>query len=328
MNPIKLTTICDWKPPASVKGIQSFLGFTNFYRKFIPNFFHIVTPLNLLTQKDQPWAWTPLQQKAFNTLRKAFSSGPVLGIPDVTCPFSIMTDASLFAAGAILLQDDTNGDSHPCTYFSKTFIPAELNYDICDHELLAVILTLKEWKKSVQGTSYPVTIITDHKNLSYIKDPCKLSQCQACWSLFLQDFDIVWKVLPGTKMAPADTLSCRDSIVTSSNNINASIVPLSTPWTSLLLVISILLLPLTLWCYMCFPTLWTGPPSSPVLPSKIRPSTTDTFISKAACMFPPPHVHPYSTPSMTPHSLVTSAVSAPKLSSNTTSGGRACLFLS
>ena len=178
-GPIKLTAICNWKPPASVKGIRSFLGFANFYHKFIPNFSHVVTPLNLLTWKDQPWAWTPLQQKAFDTLHVAFSSGPVLSIPDVTRPFSIMTDAFLFIAGAVLLQDDTNGNSHPCTYFSKTFIPTEQNYDIYDWELLAVILSLEEWKQYVQGTSHPVTIITNHKNLSYIKDPCKLSQCQA-----------------------------------------------------------------------------------------------------------------------------------------------------
>ena len=132
MDPIKLTAICDWKPPTSVKGIQSFLGFANFYRKFIPNFSHVVAPLNLLTRKDQLWSWTPLQQKAFDTLRTAFSSRPVLGIPDVAWPFSIMTDASLFAAGVVLLQDDTNGDAHTCSYFSKTFIPAERNYDIYD----------------------------------------------------------------------------------------------------------------------------------------------------------------------------------------------------
>ena len=136
-----------------------------------------------------------------------------------------MTDTSLFTAGTVLLQDDTNGDSHPCTYFSKTFIPTERNYDIYECELLAVILTLKEWKQYVQGTSHPVTIITDHKNHSYIKDPRKLSQHQACWSLFLQDFDIVWKVLPGTKMAPADALSHHDSIDTSLDNVDTSIIP-------------------------------------------------------------------------------------------------------
>ena len=103
MDPVKLTAIRDWKPPASVKGVRSFLGFANFYRKFIPNFSHVVTPLNLLTRQDQPWNWTPLQQKVFNALCNAFSSGPILGIPDVTRPFSIMTDASLFAARAVLL---------------------------------------------------------------------------------------------------------------------------------------------------------------------------------------------------------------------------------
>ena len=175
MDPVKLTAIRDWKPPAFVKGIRSFLGFTNVYRKFIHNFSHVVAPLNLLTYKDQPWAWTPLQQKAFDTLRTAFSSGPVLGIPNITRPFSIMTDASLFAIRAVLLQDDINGDVHPCAHFSKMFIPAEQNYGIYDHELLAVILVLDEWRQYVQGTSHPVTIITDHKNLSYIKDPHKLS---------------------------------------------------------------------------------------------------------------------------------------------------------
>ena len=225
MDSVKLSAIKEWKPPASVKGIRSFLGFANFYRKFIPNFSNVVAPLNLLTRKDQPWAWTNLQQRAFDTLKAAFSSGPVLSIPDVTRPFSIMTDASLFAAGAILLQADTNGDLHPCTYFSRTFLPAERNYDIYDRELLAVILALTEWRQYVQGTSHPVTIITDHKNLSYLKDPRKLSRRQARWSLFLQDFDIVWKVLPGAKLAPADTLSRYTQIDTSLDNSDTSIVP-------------------------------------------------------------------------------------------------------
>jgi hypothetical protein len=171
MDPSKLTAIHEWKPPASVKGIRSSLGFANFYRKFIPNFSNIVAPLNLLTRKDQPWLWTPLQQRVFESLKATFSSAPDLSIPDTTRPFSIMTDASLLVAGAILLQEDTNTDLHLWTYFSKTFIAAERNYDIYDRELLAVILTLTEWKQYLQGTTHPVTIITDHNNLSYIKDP-------------------------------------------------------------------------------------------------------------------------------------------------------------
>ena len=225
MDSVKLSAIKEWKPPASIKDVCSFLGFANFYRKFIPNFSNVVAPLNLLTRKDQPWAWTNLQQHVFDTLKVAFSSGPVLSIPDVTQPFSIMTDASLFTAGAILLQGNTNGDLHPCTYFSLTFLPAKRNYDIYDHELLAVILALTEWRQYVQGMSHPVTIITDHKNLSYIKDPRKLSRQQARWSLFLQDFDIVWKVLPGAKLTPADALSRYNQVNTSSDNADTAIVP-------------------------------------------------------------------------------------------------------
>ena len=145
MDSVKLSAIKKWKPPASIKVVRSFLGFANFYRRFIPNFSNVVASLNLLTRKDQPWAWTNLQQCTFETLKAAFSSRPVLSNPNVTRPFSIMTDASLFAAGAILLQSDTNGDLHPCAYFSRTFLPAERNYDIYDQELLAVILTLIEW---------------------------------------------------------------------------------------------------------------------------------------------------------------------------------------
>ena len=90
-----------------------------------------------------------------------------------------MTNASLLAAGAVLLQTDTNEDLHPCAYFSCTFTVAQQNYDIYDQELLAVILALEEWQQYLQGTQHPITIITNHKNLSYIKDPCKLSQRQA-----------------------------------------------------------------------------------------------------------------------------------------------------
>ena len=81
----------------------------------------------------------------FNELKCIFSSAPVHQIPDVTRPFSIMTDTSLLAAGAVLLQTDINEDLHPCAYFSHTFSAAQQKYDIYDRELLAVILALEEW---------------------------------------------------------------------------------------------------------------------------------------------------------------------------------------
>ena len=142
MDPAKLSAIKDWHPPSSVKGLHSFLGFANFYQKFIPNYSNIVAPIVLLTRKDYPWSWTDSQQQAFDTLKGIFSSAPVLGIPDISRPFFLMTDASLLATGAVLMQVDMAGDLHPCAYFSKTFSLAEQNYDIYDQELLAVILAL------------------------------------------------------------------------------------------------------------------------------------------------------------------------------------------
>ena len=97
MDEKKLEAIREWKPPTSVKGIQSFTGFTNFYRKFIPDFSNIVAPLNLLTHKGEPWVWTQLQQDAFEPLKHIFSSALVLRIPDVMRPFSIMTNVLMQA---------------------------------------------------------------------------------------------------------------------------------------------------------------------------------------------------------------------------------------
>ena len=134
-------------------------------------------------------------------------------------------DTSLLAVGVVLMQPDTSGDIHPCAYFLKTFSAAEQNYDIYDRELLAVILALSKWKQYLQGTSHPISILTDHKNLSYLKDSCKLSCQQAQWSLFLQDFDIIWKVTPGSQMRPVNTLSQKDHLDTTINNAHTPIIP-------------------------------------------------------------------------------------------------------
>src|SRR5580658_3880411 len=176
MDPAKLSAIVDWVPPHSVKAVRSFIGFCNFYRKFIPDFSTTARPLHDLTKKGATWSWTTECQKAFDTIKEAFLKKPVLAIPDVAKPFTIMTDASLTATGGVLMQNDSNGDLHPCAYFSKTLSPAERNYDIYDRELLAIMHALHEWRHYLQGTGFPVKVLTDHKNLMYFKQPHKLSR--------------------------------------------------------------------------------------------------------------------------------------------------------
>ena len=84
---------------------------------------------------------------------------------------------------------------------------------------------MTEWKQYLQGTSHPISVLTDHKNLSYLKDPRKLSRRQARWSLFLQDFDITWTVTPGTRMGPADALSRKDHLDITADNADTPILP-------------------------------------------------------------------------------------------------------
>ena len=136
-----------------------------------------------------------------------------------------MTDASLIASGGILMQRDGNGDLHPCAYLSQMFSPTERNYDIYDRELLAIIHTLEHWHHYLQGTAHPITLLTDHKNLTYFCQPQKLSRRQARWMMFLQDFDLHFVHLPGSAMGPANVLSRLPDLDTSSNNIDVTVLP-------------------------------------------------------------------------------------------------------
>ena len=145
MDPAKLSAIATWPPLKTVKAVRSFLGFCNFYRRFIPGFSNTVAPITTLTQKNYPWAWGPDQQTAFTTILSTFQMAPILHLPDVCHSFIIMTDASLLASGRVLMQKDDNGDLHPCAYLSQMFTPAEQNYNIYDQELLTVIHALDHW---------------------------------------------------------------------------------------------------------------------------------------------------------------------------------------
>ena len=123
------------------------------------------------------------------------------------------------------MQRDSNGDLHPCAYLSQTFSPAECNYDIYDRELLTVIHALDHWRHYLQGTPHPVTLLTNHKNLMYFRQPQKLSRRQARWMMFLQDFDLHFVHVPGTAMGPADALSRLPNPDLSSDNNDVTLLP-------------------------------------------------------------------------------------------------------
>src|SRR5271168_188458 len=126
MDQSKVQTIQDWPEPRKVKDIQSFLGFANFYRRFISDYSAIVVPLTRLTRKGSPWNFSDTARKSFQALKSAFISAPVLThwVPDR--PIIVETDASDYALGAILSIQTDSGEIHPVAFHSRTFTPPEL----------------------------------------------------------------------------------------------------------------------------------------------------------------------------------------------------------
>ncbi|KAI2652628.1 Transposon Tf2-8 polyprotein [Labeo rohita] len=209
MDQGKVNAIQKWPLLNSVKELQRFLGFTNFYRRFIKDYSTITTPLtSLLRGKPKQLIWNPAAHEAFQQLKTIFSTAPVLHHPDPERPFTVEVDASTIGVGAVLSQ--VVGDSsvlHPCAFFSRKLTPAEQNYDIRNRELLAIKLALEEWRHWLEGATHPFTIITDHKNLQYLREARRLNPRQARWALFLTRFRFIITYRPGSKNIPADALS-------------------------------------------------------------------------------------------------------------------------
>jgi len=209
MNDAKVDGIAKWPPPENVSQLRSFLGFCNFYYRFIDHYSDKCQPLNLLLQKSRAWSWTVDQHTAFENLKAAYTSKPVLLMPDRTKPYEIKCDASLFATGAVLLQQDTNGDWHPVAFYSKSMSATERNYQVYDRELMAVICSLQEWRCYIYGSDFTTIVWTDHHNLTYYMHPQKLTRRQVRWMVELMDYDIKLQHKAGSKMIVADALSRR-----------------------------------------------------------------------------------------------------------------------
>lgn len=188
MDLARIDSIVSWPSPTSVKELQSFLGFSNFYRMFIANYSLITTPLLHLLKKSVKFEWTPDCEEAFKRLKKSFTSAPILRHPDTTQPFIVETDSSDYALGGILSQF-LDGVLHPVAFYSRKLSSAEVNYEIYDKELLAIIACFSQWRALLLSNSSPITVYTDHRNLLYFSSAKKLNRRQVRWSLFLSDFN-------------------------------------------------------------------------------------------------------------------------------------------
>jgi len=179
MSNAKVKTIQEWPESKKVKNIQSFLEFANFYRHFIFNYSDMVIPLTRLTRKDTPWNFDENCRKAFNTLKQAFTSAPILThwVPDTQ--LVVETNASDYALAAILSIVTKDNEIHPIAFHSRTFSAPELNYDVHDKELLAIFEAFKMWRHYLEGSTSPIDVVTDHKNLEYFSTTKVLTRQQA-----------------------------------------------------------------------------------------------------------------------------------------------------
>ncbi|KAK3541689.1 hypothetical protein QTP86_000757 [Hemibagrus guttatus] len=209
MDERKVAAVRDWPPPTTIKELQRFLGFANFYRRFIRGYSSITSPLtSLLRNKPKSLAWNPAASQAFDTLKTAFTTAPLLVHPNPELPFIVEVDASTTGVGAVLSQQQGKPPVlHPCAFFSKKLSPAEANYDIGNRELLAIKLALEEWRHWLEGAKHPFVVLTDHKNLEYLRAAKRLNPRQARWALFFTRFHFTISYRPGPKNVKADALS-------------------------------------------------------------------------------------------------------------------------
>jgi len=210
MDPVKVAGVREWPVPENQTDVQAFVGFVNFYHCFIQDFSTIARPLFDLTRSNQAWNWGTKEQEAFECLKMAVTTAPILALPQDSEPFRIEADSSDFASGTVLSQKLPGEDKwHPVAFYSKFLSPVERNYEIHDKEMLAIIRVLEEWRHFLEGARHLVEIWTDHKNLEYFMTAKKLNRRQARWSLYLARFDFKLIHCPGRSMGKPDALSRR-----------------------------------------------------------------------------------------------------------------------
>lgn len=185
MDPSKVEFILNWPKPNTVTEVRSFLGATQYWRKFIANFSSITTPLHALTSVKKVFHWGNVLYKSFHALKQKIISAPVLSLPNLRQPFEIQMDASDYSMGAVLMKH-----GKPISFHCEIFNGVVTNYPTYDKELYALVQSVKKWKHYLMGKE---TIIhTDHQPLQYLQSQSKLQQSRHFrWMGFLQQFHLV-----------------------------------------------------------------------------------------------------------------------------------------
>ena len=207
----KTKAIEDWERPRNSKEVMAFVGLANFYRKFVNNFSKRTLPLTNIMGKNKEFKWDKEQEDSFNDIKVALTNTPVLKLPTREGRFKVHTDASDYAIGAVLEQEDVNEKTiKPVAYFSKKLQGAQTRYATHVKELYAIVKALECWRHYLEGVNFDV--YTDHFSLQYLRNQSELSKLQARWmeKLSTFDFEIIYK--PGRTNIVADALSRKPQI--------------------------------------------------------------------------------------------------------------------
>jgi hypothetical protein len=227
MDPVKVETVINWPAPTSIREIQVFLGFANFYRRFIRHYSRVAAPLTerLKGKTTGKITLTDKELSAFQTLKTSFTTAPILRHFEPQLQTVIETDASDYAIAAVLSQWVPIGGMpteepprprthrlHPVAYWSRKMQPAERNYEIHDKELLAVVDALQTWRHYLHGLHQAFEVITDHQALQYFQTKRQLNRRQARWSEALGEFVFNITYRPGSQAVRPDALTRRPDL--------------------------------------------------------------------------------------------------------------------
>jgi hypothetical protein len=211
MQKHKVKDVRDWPTPRSPTDVRRFLGLAGFYRRFVRDFADIALPLTDLTKAEMKnnWQWGAKEQQAFDTLKQRMTEAPVLAHPDPLRQWSVQTDASGFAIGAVLSQEQDDGTVRPVAFWSTKLKKAERKYTTTERELMALVKAVRHWRVYLHGSPHPVLLKSDHKPLIYLNNKPELGMRLSRWMEGLSELDFEIGYVKGKDNAAADALSRR-----------------------------------------------------------------------------------------------------------------------
>lgn len=204
-DPAKVESIQGFPVPKKVKHVRAFLGLCNYYRRFIPNYSVLISPLTKLLKKSQPWYWDKELGEAFQKLKQEFSTTILLSHPDVYKPYYLQTDSSGVGIAGVLYQYDNDNNMRILSFCSRSLRGSELKWTVTEQEFWAIIYGLKKFETYLRGAE--LIIRTDHKALVFVKNIKFYNSRITRWILYLEQFSYTIEHVKGSDNVGVDILS-------------------------------------------------------------------------------------------------------------------------